>query len=106
MKRPYLDQDARRAQLLNAALPLAEEVGCAHVTQHAVAKASGVSGSLIPHYFGSMCGFRLELMRLAIRKENLLVIARGLADDDDLAKATPQGLRDRAICAMVNLMSQ
>lgn len=88
--------DARREQILSAALTLAEGCGYTNVRRDAVALAAGVSQGLVNMYFGNMPGLREELMRHAIRVGNIKVIAQGLIDRHPEALKAPQSLRSLA----------
>lgn len=87
----------RKGQLLVAALELAERVGYTQVTRDALAAAAGVSPALVSVRFGTMLCFRRDLMRFAIRKEALRVIAQGLCISDCHARKAPEELRRRAM---------
>lgn len=91
-----LEARARAAQILAAALRLAEWFGYTNVTRDQVAARIGVAPSLIPHYMGTMASLRRKIMREAVRLECLPVIAQGLAVRDPHALAAPPELRQRA----------
>ena len=84
------DTAARKADILAAALKVAEETNYAHMTRQQVANVSGVSGPLVQHYFGTMTQLRRDVMRKAVRDGVLIVIAQGLVAGDKHA----QGARE------------
>lgn len=97
MKQTRLKPEARKTDLLAAALTLAEQLGYQHITRKQIAEAAGVSGPIIHHYFGTMGGLREELMRYAVEQENLTVIAQGLTGSNPAALAAPEALRRQAL---------
>lgn len=91
-----MDPVDRRRQLLDVGLALAEKVGYRNVTMVALTEAAGVSRTLYHRYFSTVGQFRVDVMRAAVKQENLIVIAQGLAAKDKQAlKASPE-LRERA----------
>lgn len=90
------DNDA----LLATAVILAANVGYTHVTREALAVAAGVSPACISVRFGTMAAFRRTLMRFAIRKSCLLVVAQGLAVKDPHAEKAPPAIRKAALAAL------
>lgn len=69
---------SQKQKLLDVALILAEEHGYQHITRNDVAKAAGLSGTIVHYYFGTMVRFRSELMRYALEQRNATVIAQGI----------------------------
>lgn len=88
--------DVRREQILEAALLLSIGSSYAQITRDAVAKAAGVSQGLVNMYFGNMDGLRTELMRHAVKKSNVAVVAQGLLGRHPEALKAPQALRSLA----------
>jgi AcrR family transcriptional regulator len=84
------DTAVRKADILAAALKVAEASHYAHMTRSAVAAEAGVSGPLVQYYFGTMPQLRRDVMRKAVRDGVLLVIAQGLVAGDNHAKAAPE----------------
>ena len=95
MKR--LDPKTRRKEILDAALKLAEKRGFDRLTQGTIARAAGISVSLIPYYFKSMNGMRKAVMKEAINCESLGVIAHGVAVNHPLTRQMDPLLRHRAL---------
>jgi AcrR family transcriptional regulator len=75
----------RKAQILNAAVQLALEIGYQSITREAVAQSVRVANSLISNYFISMSDLKRAVMIEAINKEILQIIAQGLAIRDPVA---------------------
>lgn len=84
-------------QILAAALSLAAQRGYTNVTRDAVAHRVKAAPSLVNYYFKTMKVFRRQLMRHAIRKGDLCVVAQGLIARDVHALKAPADLRARAI---------
>jgi AcrR family transcriptional regulator len=93
MTRPKLKQDD---QILAAAARLACTQGYQSVTREAVAAEAGVSPAVVSHRFGTMIAFRRSLMRYAVRKYVLPVIAQGLAVRDPHARKAPAEVQQLA----------
>lgn len=97
-----LEARARVAQILAAALELAQKTGYQKLTREAVAQRLGIPSSLIPYHMGSMTEFRRKIMREAVRTECLSVIAQGIAARDSHAmKAAPE-LRAKALQSLAS----
>lgn len=101
MKRKRLKPDARKDDVLAAALPLAEAHGFANLTREQVGQAAGVTGPVLSYHFGTMPQFRRDLMRYAVKVESLAVIAQGLTAGDPYAKKAPEDLRRRALDSLL-----
>jgi AcrR family transcriptional regulator len=96
-----LEARARAAQILAAALDVAERHGYTRLTREQVAARIGIAPSLVPHYMGTMAAFRRRIMREAVRVECLAVVAQGLAVRDPHAMAAPADLRQRAVASLL-----
>ncbi len=99
MKR--MQPDARKAEILAAALDTARAVGYRHVSREAIAATAGCSPGLVSAYFGTMPALRRAIMSAAIARRDLVVLAQGLAAGDSKAKAAPEALRRAAAEALV-----
>jgi len=87
----------RRAALLAAALALPYD----QLSTARLAAVTGVSRGLITHYFLSTALMRDEVMREAVRREVLPLIASGIAARCPIALAAPRELRERAFNSMM-----
>lgn len=99
MKQTRMKTDARKEDILAAALPLAEQRGYATVTRNDIAKAARISGPTLHYHFGTMAQLRRDLMRYAIRKGSLRVIAQGVVANDPQALKLDGETRQRAMAA-------
>ena len=99
MKR--MQPDARKAEILAAALDTARMVGYRHVSREAIAATAGCSPGLVSAYFGTMPALRRAIMSAAIARRDLVVLAQGLAAGNSKAKAAPEALRRAAAETLV-----
>ena len=96
-----LEARARVAQILKAALELCGEgAHYVRITRDEIAKKAGIPSSLVAYHCGTMADLRRDIMREAVRVENLAVLAQGLAARDRQALKAPEELRHRAIQAL------
>lgn len=86
----------RRAQILDRALELSKQRGYLAITRDLVATSADVSPALVSHYFAGMDGLRREVMRAAVKRECLLVLAQGIANRHPVALRAPRALRAQA----------
>jgi len=87
----------RKAEILHAALQAAEASHYMHITREDIAARAGVSASAVSYHFENMDVLRVQLMRCAIRREFLPVIAQGCVAGDLYVLKAPEELRRRAI---------
>lgn len=92
-----LQPDDRKAQLLDGALKLAAERGLASLTRDAIAEYAGVSPALVSFYLGTMTELRRTVMRAAIKREVLPIVAEGLVTRDKQAGKASEDLKRRAL---------
>lgn len=95
-----LEARERIRQILDAALPLARQVGYTHITRDAIAAKAGIPPSLISYHMGTMPELRRHIMREAIRVQCLEVLAQGLAARDRHALKASKELRHLAISTL------
>lgn len=94
------DTAQREADLLHTALQYAITVGYRNVTREALASCCQVSAGTISRYFGPMDELRARLMRAAVARGVVDIVAQGLAAGDPLACAAPQELKAAAIAQL------
>lgn len=99
---PKLDARVRMKQILDAALALAcKGRSYTSLSRDEIARAAGIpSSSLIQYHFGTMPDFQRDIMREAIRRECLPVIAQGLAVGDKRCKKLDPELKAKALQAL------
>lgn len=97
MKHDKLPAAEREAQILAAAIVVAERHGYHRFTLQQVADEAKVDKTLPIHYFGTMVQLRRKVMRAAIKQQVLAVIAQGITLRDPHAQKAPAELRARAL---------
>lgn len=96
------DTAVRVEELITSALGLAAVVGYQQVTREAIAECCGVSCGTISRYFGTMTNMRRTLMRQAVTRGVVPIIAQGLAAGDQHARAADQALKSQALEYLAN----
>ncbi len=96
MKNKRLTPEARGDMLLNVAIDLAAKHGLANVTRDQIAAKAKVAAGLVTLRLGTMKEMRRTIMRNAVTREILPIIAEGLATRDRFALEAPEDLRQRA----------
>lgn len=89
--------DARHAEMLDAALRLAEQSSYRELTREKIAAVVDCSPALVSLYFGRMDTLRDEVMRAAVERDVPAVIAQGLAARDPIAQGAESGAKTRAL---------
>lgn len=102
MSKKRKNPEARKDEILKAAVELAVEVGYNTMTRDAIAIHAGVSMGLVTHYFETMVQLKRAVIRAAITQEIPEIIAQGLANKDDHAKKAPEALKQQAIELIAN----
>lgn len=91
-----LPPEERRAELLDVALKLAKRKGYLNLTRDGLAAAAKCSQGLVTKRFGAMDNLRREVMRAAVARGVLEVIAQGIAARDPVALRAPAELKAQA----------
>lgn len=86
-----------KTRILRCALRLARKQGYTRITRDEVAAATQCGMGTVNHHFVDMQGLRLAVIRYAIEREDLRVLAQGLALHDPAALAAPEALRIAAL---------
>lgn len=92
-----LKPQARKQEILTAAVAIAADKGYANVTRDDIAARIGVTGTAVQYHFSTMGQLRVAMMRHAVKTENLAVIAQGLAAKDVHAAKASAPLKKAAI---------
>jgi AcrR family transcriptional regulator len=96
-KQTRMKPEARKDEILTAALGLAANSHYLKVTREQIGKAAGVSGTAVQYHFHTMTQLRNQLMRAAVKRKFLPVIAQGVMAADTQAMKAPIGLRYEAV---------
>lgn len=97
MKHKRQKPEVRKESIVDVALRLAAATHYTQVQRKQIADELGVTPPALTYHFGTMQQLRRAIMRAAIAKEDLVVIAQGLVAQDEHAKKAPEALRRRAI---------
>lgn len=82
--------------MLDAAVSLALRVGYMNVTRKMLAERCETANSTVSYHFGSMEKLQTAIIKRAIEKRLLVVVAQGLTARDWHALRAPQELKDAA----------
>lgn len=91
------DTSMRVAQILDAAVQLAEEHGYTHVTREMIADMVACSPGLISKHMGTMQNLRRSIVSAAIARENLAIVAQALVDKHPKMNNACDDLKRRAM---------
>lgn len=89
--------EARKEELLLAAIEVSKEKGYRHIVRSEVAERAGVSTGLIQYYFGSIADLRSQIMHAAVDRGVPEIVFQGLAVSDTIALNAPIELRAAAL---------
>lgn len=91
----------RRYEILMAAIAIAEVPGgFSTITRESVATKVGCADSLVSRYFGTMPTFKRDIMRAAVAKDNLSIIAQGLALSNPYAQKASDEIKTKALASL------
>jgi AcrR family transcriptional regulator len=95
-----LDPKDRRAEILDAALRMSRLHGYREVTRADIAGAAKCSEALVSSYWGTMVQMRRAIVRAAIDRRDLTLVAQAIvATDKHAAKLTAE-LRQTALLSL------
>jgi len=92
------DRDNR---ILKAAVELAAEVGYQWITREAVAKAAGVAPGTINNVFGTMPDLKRAVLKEAVDRGILSIVAQGLGDRHQIVMDAPDDVKAAAARLLV-----
>lgn len=92
-----MKSDDRREAIMTAALTVATKVGYMTMTRDQIAAEADCSPGLVSAYLGTMPAMRRAVMRAAVARRVLAVVAQGLAMRDKHAMAASEGVRAAAV---------
>lgn len=93
----------RRKHVLDVAIELAKTKGYNTLTRDEVATGANVSPGLVSHYFRSIEQLRIVVLKTAVRKEVLEIVAQGLVHEDPIAIQAPKELKYKAVAHLAEL---
>lgn len=95
-----LDPKVRKEEILVAAVEVAQLVGLSNMRRDAVAERAGVANGLVSRYFSTMLQLRHAVVRYAVQKQILSIIAQGLAAGEAEARKAPEDLKRKALASL------
>lgn len=88
--------EERDARIMAAATECAMDAGFQWITREEVAARAGVSVGTVNTAYGTMNELKRAVLRRAVETENLAIVAQGLADGHEIARAAPAHVRAAA----------
>lgn len=95
-----MDKEARKASVLEAAIVVAEKIGFANMRTKDIAAQAQCGYGTVTLYWSTLGKLRRAVMRAAIQRKSLKIIAVGLAIDDNDAKKAPADLKKAALATL------
>lgn len=92
----------RKASILEAAIEAAKQHTFSGMRLHHVATAAECSNALVVSYYSTMPQVRRAVMRAAIKRGLLDIIANGVVTRDPTALKADEGLKTRALASLSN----
>ena len=93
--------EVRKDAILEAAVGLALTDGLCAVRLIPVAQRAGVTNGLVSHYFGTIKQLHRAVVRHAIHREILPIVAQALASGDSDARKAPDEVKQRALAGLL-----
>lgn len=95
-----LKPEVRKAEILEAALIAARKMGFAAVRQKDIADQAKCGFGTVSLYFSTMKQMRRAIMRAAVERQDLQLIAQGLGIGDSDARKAPEPIKLKAIALL------
>lgn len=90
----------KRAAVLEAAVEEAQEVGYQWITRSGVAARLGWSTGAVSRHFSPFVELKREVMREAVKRGILPIIAQGLAEQSPIAHSAEPELKRQALAPL------
>lgn len=87
----------REQEILRAAVEEAEANGFSSLSRKAIALRANVSEPLVNQYLGTLTQLKRKVMREAVSKRLLCIIAEGIATKNTYAMGAPEELKQEAL---------
>lgn len=101
--RKRVSPQLRRKHVIDVAINLAKTKGYNSITRGEVATGANVSPGLVSHYFVSTNALRELILKTAIKREVLEIVAQGLVVEDPIAVNAPKELKYKAVAYLAEL---
>lgn len=95
--------ELRRKHILDAAIELAKTKGYKSISRDDVANSANIVPGLVSYYFQSIDLLRILVLKTAVKREVLEIVAQGLVQKDPIAIQAPSELKHRAIAYLAEL---
>lgn len=99
-RRTRLPLDVRREAILDAAIAEALAVGLNKMRRDGVAARAGVAAGTVSHHFNTQTQLRRAVVREAVQRRVLRIIAQALADGDTCARNADPALKAEALATL------
>lgn len=93
-------RSARNSKVLEAAIAEASECGYQFITREAVALRAGVSAGGVNNAFGTMLELKRAVLRTAIERRILRIVADGIAMGSPVVADLPPEFRQEALSTL------
>lgn len=93
------DRDQR---VIDAAIECAKESGYRHITREAVAARACVAPATVFNAFGTMLDLKGRVMRVAVERGLVELVAQGIADGSPIALGAPEELKRAALSYVIS----
>lgn len=90
----------RNSAILEAAIELAKTEGYDWITRDAVARAAGVSTGSVHNAYGNFVELKREVIRQAVARGIVPIVAKALADQHPLAQSASPALRQQVAASI------
>lgn len=94
--------DDRKRQILECGVMLAKKIGYKRVSQIDIAKHLKISNALPIIYFGRITNLRAEILKVAIEREILEILAQAMGMKDPMVKNISTELKNKVINFILN----
>lgn len=95
------DTEQKRDVILTKALDYAIQMGWENFKRDDFCNEIGIATGSINYHFKSMDGFKRAIMRKAVAKRIVPIVAQGIAMRCSVARAAPESLKKLAIAHMM-----
>lgn len=92
----------RDERILDAAISIARTDGYQWITRQAVATAAGVAAGTINNAFGDTRGLKRAVLRAAVERGIIEIVAQGLADRHQIALDAPADIKAQAAALLMS----
>ncbi len=99
-ERAHAMRSERDEKVFEAAIAEAREQGYQFITREAVAERAGVSVGGVNNAFGTMVDLKRAVLRAAIEREILPIVAEGIAMGSPVVADLAPELRERALLSL------